>query len=139
MKKMQNGGDTRPVQNAPKVTISPSSGSSKTPVKKTPTKKDFRELKATPSRGTMDLIRGSGDKGKYVPFTRQGRKDLKETRRVSSNEMKPSRKIMKTGGMVNSNAKVSASKVARGKVGGTSTAPKTAVPKAKYGMVMRKK
>jgi hypothetical protein len=187
MKKMQNGGDTRPVQNAPKVTISPSSGSSKTPVKKTPTKK------ATPPRGTMDLIRGSkksdyegtvtqaakkggsvkkyqdggrviseraaerksakgkgftssvmgpnpsGDKGKYVPFTRQGRKDLKETGRVSSNEMKPSRKIMKTGGMVNSNAKVSASKVARGKVGGTSTAPKTAVPKAQYGMVMRKK
>jgi hypothetical protein len=66
--------------------------------------------------------------------------------------------IMKTGGMVNSNAKVSAlksagshgvksgvnpktaaSKVARGKVGGMSTAPKTAVPKAKYGMSMRRK
>jgi hypothetical protein len=65
---------------------------------------------------------------------------------------------MKTGGMVNSNAKVSAlksagskgvksgvnpraaaSKVARGKVGGISSAPKTAVPKAKYGMSMRKK
>lgn len=64
----------------------------------------------------------------------------------------------KTGGMVNSNSKVSAlksagskgvksgtnpkataSKVARGRVGGTSTAPKTAVPKAKYGMSMRKK
>ena len=64
----------------------------------------------------------------------------------------------KTGGMVNSNAKVSAlktagshgvksgvnpkaaaSKVARGRVGGTSSAPKTAVPKAKYGMSMRKK
>jgi hypothetical protein len=64
----------------------------------------------------------------------------------------------KTGGMVNSNAKVSAlksagskgvksgvnpkaaaSKVARGRVGGTSSAPKTAVPRAKYGMVMRKK
>jgi hypothetical protein len=46
---------------------------------------------------------------------------------------------MKTGGMVNSNAKVSASKVAKGKVGGMSTAPKTAVPKAKYGMSMRRK
>jgi hypothetical protein len=64
----------------------------------------------------------------------------------------------KTGGMVNSNAKVSAlksagshgvksgvnpkvtaSKVAKGRAGGTSTAPKTAVPKAKYGMSMRKK
>jgi hypothetical protein len=47
--------------------------------------------------------------------------------------------MMKTGGMVNSNAKVSAQKVARGKVGGISSAPKTAVPKAKYGMSMRKK
>jgi hypothetical protein len=210
MKKYQDGGDTRPVQNAPKVTISPSSGSSKTPVKKAPTKK------ANPPRGTMDLIRGSkksdyegtvtlaakkggavkkyqdggrtisqkaaarktakgkgftsysygtkdapgseGNKGNYIPFTRQGRQDAKETGRVSSNEMKSSRKIMKTGGMVNSNAKVSAlksagshgvksgvnpkaaaSKVARGKVGGISSAPKTAVPKAKYGMSMRKK
>jgi hypothetical protein len=33
---------------------------------------------------------------------------------------------MKTGGMVNRNAKVSASKVAKGKVGGISKAPKTA-------------
>jgi hypothetical protein len=64
----------------------------------------------------------------------------------------------KTGGMVNPNAKVSAlktagskgvksgvnpkaaaSKVAKGRSGGTSTAPKTAVPKAKYGMFMHKK
>jgi hypothetical protein len=67
-------------------------------------------------------------------------------------------KKYKTGGMVNSNLKVSAlktagskgvksgvnpkaaaSKVAKGRVGGTSSAPKTAVPKAKYGMSMRKK
>jgi hypothetical protein len=41
-----------------------------------------------------------GDKGKYVPFTRAGKKDSKETGMVSSNEMKPARKIMKTGGMV---------------------------------------
>ena len=65
-------------------------------------------------------------------------------------------KKMKTGGMVNSNTKVSAlnsagskgvksgvnakasaSKVAKGRSGGTSTAPKTAMPKAKYGMSMR--
>jgi hypothetical protein len=117
--------------------------------------------KSAKGKGFTSSVMGpnpSGDKGKYVPFTRQGRKDAKETGRVSSNEMKPSRQIMKTGGMVNSNAKVSAlksagshgvksgvnpkaaaSKVARGKVGGTSSAPKTAVPKAKYGMVMRKK
>ena len=67
-------------------------------------------------------------------------------------------KKMKTGGMVNANAKVSkqtvpgskgvksgvnpraaASKVAKGRSGGTSAAPKTAVPRAKYGMAMRKK
>ena len=45
----------------------------------------------------------------------------------------------KTGGMVNSNAKATVSKSATGKVGGISKAPKTAVPKAKYGMSMRKK
>ena len=117
--------------------------------------------KSAKGKGFTSSVMGpnpSGDKGEYVPFTRQGRKDLKETGRVSSNEMKSSRQIMKTGGMVNSNAKVSAlksagshgvksgvnpkaaaSKVARGRVGGTSSAPKTAVPKAKYGMVMRKK
>ena len=119
------------------------------------------ERKSAKGKGFTSSVMGpnpSGDKGKYIPFTRQGRKDAKETGMVSSNEMKPARKIMKTGGMVNSNAKVSAlksagshgvksgvnpkaaaSKVARGRVGGTSSAPKTAVPKAKYGMVMRKK
>jgi hypothetical protein len=63
----------------------------------------------------------------------------------------------KTGGMVNANAnlkatatagskgvksgvnpKAIASKVARGRSGGTSTAPKTATPKAKYGMSVKK-
>ena len=67
-------------------------------------------------------------------------------------------KQMKTGGMVNSNSKVSAiksagsrgvktgsntrisaSKVARGRVGGTSTAPRTASPKAKMGMSVRRR
>lgn len=66
-------------------------------------------------------------------------------------------KKMKTGGMVNSNAKVkalksagskgvkpgvnpkaAASKVAKGRSGGTSVAPKTATPKAKYGMSVTK-
>lgn len=68
-----------------------------------------------------------------------------------------SMKKMKTGGMVNANSKVSkqtvpgskgvksgvnpkaaASKVAKGRSGGTSAAPKTAVPKAKYGMGITK-
>jgi hypothetical protein len=64
----------------------------------------------------------------------------------------------KTGGMVNPNAKLqaaksagskgvksgvnpraAASKVARGRSGGTSTAPKTATPRAKYGMSVKRK
>ena len=67
-------------------------------------------------------------------------------------------KMMKTGGMVNPNAKIqaaksagskgvksgvnpkaAASKVAKGRSGGTSAAPKTAMPKAKYGMTLSKK
>jgi hypothetical protein len=63
----------------------------------------------------------------------------------------------KTGGMVNPNAKLqatksagskgvkpgvnpsaSASKVAKGRSGGTSSAPKTATPKAKYGTTIKK-
>jgi hypothetical protein len=44
---------------------------------------------------------------------------------------------MKIGGMVNPNKKASSSKVAKGKVGGISKAPKTAMPKAKYGMTMK--
>lgn len=72
--------------------------------------------------------------------------------------MKTVKAKMKTGGMVNPNAKVSAlktagsngvksgvnskvsaSKVAKGRVGGTSTAPKTATPKAKMGGMMKGK
>jgi hypothetical protein len=67
------------------------------------------------------------------------------------------KKMYKTGGMVNANAKLvadksagskgvkvkvnpkaAASKVAKGRVGGTSVAPKKAIPKAKYGMAMKK-
>lgn len=50
--------------------------------------------------------------------------------------MKPG--MMNIGGMVNSNTKAAVQKVAKGKVGGKSTAPKTAVPKAKYGMTKKK-
>ena len=46
-------------------------------------------------------------------------------------------KKMKTGGMTNANKSVTASKVAKGRSGGTSKAPKTAVPKAMYGTSMR--
>ena len=57
--------------------------------------------KSAKGKGFISSIMGSnpsGDKGMYVPYTRQGRKDAKETGKVSSKEMKSSRKIMKTGG-----------------------------------------
>ena len=113
------------------------------------------ERKSSKGKGYISSVMGenpSGDKGVYVPFTRAGKKDAKTKGMVSSKEMKPSRQIMKTGGMVNANAnlkatatagsrgvkagvnpKAAASKVARGKVGGTSTAPKMALPKAQKG------
>jgi hypothetical protein len=47
-----------------------------------------------------------------------------------------STKSYKTGGMVNSNTKVIASKIAKGRSGGTSKAPKKAIPKAMYGASM---
>ena len=119
------------------------------------------ERKTSKGKGFISSIMGanpSGDKGQYVPFTRAGKKDAKTKGMVSSKEMKPSRQIMKTGGMVNPNSavkkqvvpgskgvksgvnpKAAASSVARGRVGGTSAAPKTATPKAKYGMTIKKK
>ena len=146
--KMKKGGAVKKYQDGGRTI------SQKAAARKTAKGKGFTSY----SYGTKDAPGSEGNKGKYIPFTRAGKKDAKETGMVSSNEMKSSRKIMKTGGMVNSNSKVSAlksagshgvksgvnpkataSKVARGRVGGTSSAPKTAVPKAKYGMVMRKK
>ena len=61
------------------------------------------ERKSAKGKGFTSSVMGpnpSEDKGKYVPFTRQGRKDAKEKGMVSSNEMKPSRKIMQAGGVV---------------------------------------
>ena len=115
--------------------------------------------KSAKGKGFVSSVMGpnpSGDKGKYVPFTRAGRKDAKEKGMVSSNEMKPSRKIMKTGGMVNSNTKATVSKVASGRpvksaepktaakratgrVGGISKAPRAAAPKMKMGGSMKRK
>lgn len=47
--------------------------------------------------------------------------------------------VFKTGGMVNSNSKISVSKKTKGRSGGTSVAPKTAIPKAKLGMAVKGK
>jgi hypothetical protein len=89
----------------------------------------------------------------------RSQKEAKERKTVAGMQAKGSYKgNYKTGGMVNSNAKVSAiktagskgvksgvnpkasaSNVAKGRVGGTSSAPKSAVPKAKMGMSMKGK
>lgn len=87
-------------------------------------------------------------KSTYTPGVRVGNQSMN-----SDGSMNYS---MKTGGMVNSNAKVTASKVAKGRpakspepksaskvatgrVGGTSKAPKTATPKMKMGGTMKRK
>jgi hypothetical protein len=48
----------------------------------------------------------------------------------------PKKPTYKTGGMVKTNAKIKAITKATGTVGGTSSAPKTAIPKAKMGMTI---
>jgi hypothetical protein len=114
--------------------------------------------KVAKGKGTISKSYPSGpeEKGSYVGYSKEARKSDGPWK--SMKDSKPARPIMKTGGMVNSNAKIAAdktpgskgvksgvnpkaaaSKVAKGKVGGMSTAPKTAVPKAKYGMSMRRK
>ena len=117
MKKYQNGGISKPKTVAPK------------PKYVAPAKK------ANPPKSTMDLIRGT-TKSSYTGTVTQS---LKKGGTV---------KKYKTGGMVNPNASVSVSKVSKGrpaksaepksaakiatgKVGGISKAPKTAIPKSK--------
>lgn len=78
------------------------------------------------------------DQGTFTPREgRQLRRAAAKQFRQEQKEKKETSGIMKTGGMVNANSKVSASKVVKGRVGGTSSAPKTAVPKAKYGMPVK--
>lgn len=95
-----------------------------------------------------------GNKGEYIGYSRKARKDSAsgKTMGTSMKDAKAPRPVMKTGGMVNPNAKVqaakvagskgvkpgvnpkaSASSVATGRSGGTSVAPKTAIPKAQMG------
>jgi hypothetical protein len=91
--------------------------------------------------------------------SRKSTKGLMEARKLKKMSQEKMKKIkMKTGGMVNSNtkvtalkvagskgvksgvnSKVSASKRAKGRTGGTSSAPTTATPKAKMGGMMRMK
>lgn len=113
-----------------------------------------------PPKSYSKTIEGNDKTGGVLTVTKSGKTN---TFNIPKGKVSSQREIakketgyMKTGGMVNPNASVQASKVAKGrpaksaepksaakkatgKVGGISKAPKTAVPKAKYGMVMRKK
>jgi len=113
--------------------------------------KNYREAEATlaDAKKTNNPADYGGAEQLYKRSSRQEAK---------AKLLKSKSAMMKTGGMVNPNAKVvkqvvpgskgvksgvntkvSASKKATGRTGGTSTAPKGAVPKAKYGMAMRRK
>jgi hypothetical protein len=93
--------------------------------------------KVAKGKGTISKSYPSGpeEKGSYIGYSKEAKKS--DSPFKSMKDSKPARPIMKTGGMVNSNPKASASKVAKGRVGGTSAAPKTATPKAMYGMSMK--
>lgn len=138
IKKMQSGGG---YTNTTSGEISKPNPSNSAQMDRGVSKTKMKNQQLPPETPTPDLGRAD-------------RKDRKTARVAKRLE----KKYYKTGGMVNSNAKISAdktpgskgvksgtnpkasaSKVAKGKVGGTSKAPKTAVPKAKYGMSMRKK
>jgi hypothetical protein len=95
--------------------------------------------KVAKGKGTIVKSYPSGpeEKGSYVGYSKEAKKSNSPFK--SMKDSKPARPIMKTGGMVNSNTKVSASKIAKGTVGGKSKAPKSAMPKAKMGMSMKKK
>jgi hypothetical protein len=106
--------------------------------------------------------RTNEDNDSYGESRNRSKKELKTMKKDLDGYKKTggSIKKMKTGGMVNSNAKLTASKKATGKVGGvtkavskatvkttapkgrvggTSTAPKTATPKMKMGGSMKRK
>jgi hypothetical protein len=102
---------------------------------------------------------GDRIRAKFAEAAANRRERRAEKAESKSDKMKMggAMKKMKTGGMVNPNAavkrqavagskgvrsgvnpKAAASSVARGRVGGTSASPKTATPKAKYGMSLTK-
>jgi hypothetical protein len=96
-------------------------------------------------------------RGEGCPKNPNDPKYKNQVAKLSAEDRKKIGVKYKTGGMVNPNAnlqagkkagskgvksgvnpKAAASKVAKGRSGGTSTAPKTATPKAKYGMSVKK-
>jgi len=94
-----------------------------------PDKPMTSEFKTTIKKTTTDKSGNSktkdikGTKRKFDKLFRQGQKATESERKQSQAKKGGSVKVYKTGG----------------RSGGTSKAPKTAMPKAKYGMSMRKK
>lgn len=66
-------------------------------------------------KGKGFLVDGSRGKTKYVPLTKTGQKDFKETGSASFLEIKNPRKVMKSGGMVK-NAKLAALAAPKNKI-----------------------
>jgi hypothetical protein len=108
------------------------------------------------SLGAIEDAKKSGTKADIGGAEQLQNRSLRQEARAK--KLKAKATSMKTGGMVNANSKVSkqttpgskgvksgvnpkaaASKTAKGRSGGTSKAPKTATPKAMYGMSMRRK
>ena len=107
------------------------------------------------AEATLSDAKSSGNPMDYADADQLYSRSARQGERAK--KLKAKAAMMKTGGMVNANSKVSAlkvagskgvkssvnpkaaaSKVAKGRSGGTSAAPKTAVPKAKYGMGITK-
>ena len=150
IKKM--GGAKKPLAKAQKgKTVTPFQNYMKTP-----------GAVASDTTQSFDVRRDATDNPKldkaYYETYYAGQKDKRRTGNDKVKYDANGNRVYKTGGMVNSNAKVSAiktagskgvksgvntkvtaSKVAKGRVGGTSTAPRTATPKAKMGGMMKGK
>lgn len=157
LKKAQNGVVVKPAK--PSMKDVPS-------VSGNPTQKPASLSKATPAMKNP-YSNAETNKENVKPLSkREERQEAREDRRydkLNSKRVKKGFKPLstasfKTGGVVNPNAKIAAdktagskgvksgvnpkaaaSKVAKGRVGGTSKAPKTAAPKAKMGGSMKGK
>ena len=139
MKKYEDGGSTRKAKLESRATK-----------KMDKAQRTYKEAEAT-----LSDAKSSGNPMDYAGAEQLFNRSARQGERAK--KLKAKAAMMKTGGMVNANSKVSALKVAgskgvksgvnpkaaaskraTGRSGGTSTAPKTAVPKAKYGMGITK-
>ena len=118
----------------------PPSSEFKTTINKTITDKSgnskTKEIKGTKRK--FDRLYRQGQKATEYEAKKSGASKMKTGGMVNSNAKVSAIKSAGSKGVISGeNAKVSASKVAKGRSGGTSKAPKTAVPKAMYGTSMR--